>query len=364
MQLGMANGLETLCGQAYGAQQYHMLGNYLQRPWLVLIIASTVIVPFFILTAPNLKALGQEAEIADMAQSMATWMVPVVYSFVLAYTCQMYLQAKSKNMIIAYLAAVSLALHVFLSWLLTMKFEFGVTGAMVSTVVAFWLPNLSQLAFVACGDETWQLLSLNINGWELMISLGFMAAASVRISNELGAGNSKAAKFSIATIVITSLSIGLVLFVVFLVFRRRVAYLFTDSEEVAAVVDHMGPLLAFSILLNSVQPALSGEHPSIYLHLTALNVIKYISVCCNKIRMQGTVAWVNLTTYYIIGLPVGIVLLYFLDWGVEGIWIRTMIVVLIQSLVLVWITYGINWEKQVEIAHGRVNRWLVKDEQN
>lgn len=81
---------------------------------------------------------------------------------------------------------------------------------------------------------------------------------SVRISNELGAGNSKAAKFSIATIVITSFSIGLVLFVVFMVFRRRVAYLFTDSEEVAAAVDHMGPLLAFSILLNSVQPALSG----------------------------------------------------------------------------------------------------------
>ncbi|XP_047945259.1 protein DETOXIFICATION 21-like [Salvia hispanica] len=395
--LGMANGLETLCGQAYGAQQYHMLGIYLQRSWIVSIIASTVILPFFILTAPILKALGQEAEIADMAQSMATWMIPVVYSFVLAYTCQMYLQAQSKNMIIAYLAAVSLALHVFLSWLLTMKFEFGVTGAMVSTVVAFWLPNIGQLAFVACGGcpQTWRGFSmlafkdlwpilklslsagamlclevwyypviilltgnmtnaevaidalsicLNINGWELMISLGFMAAASVRISNELGAGNSKAAKFSIATIVITSFSIGLVLFVVFMVYRRRVAYLFTDSEEVAAAVDHMGPLLAFSILLNSVQPALSG-----------------VAIGSG---WQGTVAWVNLTTYYIIGLPIGIVLLYFLDWGVEGVWIGMMIGVLIQSLVLVWITYRTNWEKQVEAAQGRVNRWLVKDEHN
>ncbi|KAK2992074.1 hypothetical protein RJ640_023457 [Escallonia rubra] len=29
--LGMASALETLCGQAYGAKQYHMLGVYMQR---------------------------------------------------------------------------------------------------------------------------------------------------------------------------------------------------------------------------------------------------------------------------------------------------------------------------------------------
>lgn len=44
MQLGMASALETLCGQAYGAKQYHMLGIYLQRSWLVL-IGSTYHLP-------------------------------------------------------------------------------------------------------------------------------------------------------------------------------------------------------------------------------------------------------------------------------------------------------------------------------
>lgn len=32
----MASALETLCGQAYGAKQYHMLGIYLQRSWIIL----------------------------------------------------------------------------------------------------------------------------------------------------------------------------------------------------------------------------------------------------------------------------------------------------------------------------------------
>ncbi|RVW62749.1 Protein detoxification 21 [Vitis vinifera] len=76
-------------------------------------------------------------------------------------------------------------------------------------------------------------ICININGWEMMISLGFMAAASVRISNELGRGSSKAAKFSIVTTVITSFSIGFVLFIFFLFLRGRLAYIFTDSQDVA-----------------------------------------------------------------------------------------------------------------------------------
>ena len=38
MQLGMASALETLCGQAYGAKQNHMLGIYLQRSCILLVL--------------------------------------------------------------------------------------------------------------------------------------------------------------------------------------------------------------------------------------------------------------------------------------------------------------------------------------
>ena len=60
-------------------------------------------------------------------------------------------------------------------------------------------------------------------------------------------------------VVVTSTSIGLVLFVFFLFFRGRLAYIFTNEEDVAVEVAHLSPLLAFSILLNSVQPVLSGK---------------------------------------------------------------------------------------------------------
>jgi MATE family multidrug resistance protein len=88
----------------------------------------------------------------------------------------------------------------------------------------------------------------------------------VRVANELGAGSARRAKFAIKNVVATSFSIGVVLFVVFLLFRGNLSYIFTTSEEVAVAVSDLSPLLAFSILLNSVQPVLSG----LLQHLTEL----------------------------------------------------------------------------------------------
>ncbi|GKV30590.1 hypothetical protein SLEP1_g39386 [Rubroshorea leprosula] len=226
----MATALETLCGQAYGAKQYHMLGIYLQRSWIVLFATAILLLPLFIFTAPIMRALGQDPNIVAVAGDISYWFIAVLFAFLVSFTCQMFLQSQSKNMIIAYLAAASLAIHLFLSWLLTVNFKFGLAGAMTSTILAYWIPNLGQLMFVMCGGckETWKGFSilafndlwpviklslssstmlclelwyntilvlltgnlknaevsvdalaicLNINGWEMMISLGFLAAA-------------------------------------------------------------------------------------------------------------------------------------------------------------------------------------------
>lgn len=153
----MASALETLCGQAYGAKQYDMLGVYLQRSWIVLFITSLFLLPVYIFTTPILEALGQEKNIARVAGSISLWSIGIVFAFSASFTCQMFLQAQSKNKIIAYLAAVSISLHVFLSWLLTVKYKFGLNGAMTSIILAYWIPNLGQLVFIMnkCPD-TWK----------------------------------------------------------------------------------------------------------------------------------------------------------------------------------------------------------------
>lgn len=391
--LGMASGLETLLGQAYGAKLYHMMGIYLQRSWIVLSTATTVLVPLFFFTTPILKALGQDEDVAQVAGIVSHWFIPVAYAYIVSFTCQMYLQAQSKNFVISYLAAATLAIHIALSWLLTVKLKCGLSGAMVSTVLAFWVPNLGQLLYVMCGGcrETWTGFSfmafkdlvpviklsvsagamiclevwynsililltgnlqdakiqidalsicLNMSGWGMMISLGFMAAACVRVANELGRGSAKAAKLTINVVVLTSFTIGLVIFLLLLFLRGGMAYLFTNSQQVVDAVDQLSPLLAVSVLLNSVQPVLSG-----------------VSIGAG---WQSTVAYVNLGCYYLVGIPVGLLLGYVLNLQVKGVWIGMLFGTLVQTIVLFIITFRTDWDKQVADARRRVRSWVVE----
>ncbi|XP_061362828.1 protein DETOXIFICATION 21-like [Gastrolobium bilobum] len=389
--LGMASALETLCGQAYGAKKYDMLGVYLQRSWIVLFFTSIFLLPIYIFTTPILEALGQDKSIAQVAGSISLWSIGVVFAFSVSFTCQMFLQAQSKNKIIAYLAAVSISIHLFLSWLLTVKYKFGLNGAMTSTIFAYWIPNLGQLMFIIkkCPDtwlgfsflafkDLWPVIKLslssgamlcleiwyntvlilltgnmknaevsidalaiclNINGWEMMIALGFFAAAGVRVANELGRGSSKAAMFSILITVLTSFSIGFVLFLVFLFLRGKLAYVFTPNPEVAEAVGDLSPLLSVSMLLNSVQPVLSG-----------------VSVGAG---WQSVVAYVNIGCYYLIGIPVGVVLGNLLHLQVKGVWIGMLFGTFVQTVMLITITLKTDWDKQVEIARNRINKWAV-----
>jgi multidrug resistance protein, MATE family len=80
----------------------------------------------------------------------------------------------------------------------------------------------------------------------------------VRVSNELGAGNSKSASFSVVVVTVISFIICAIIALVVLALRDVISYVFTDGEEVAAAVSDLSPLLALAIVLNGVQPVLSG----------------------------------------------------------------------------------------------------------
>ncbi|XP_047964689.1 protein DETOXIFICATION 22-like [Salvia hispanica] len=391
-QFGMVNGVGTLCGQAFGAKQYHKLGLYLQQSWIIVLVATTLLILLFIFAALILKVLGQDHRIADVEGDFALWFIAISFLYAVLYSCNSFLQSQSKNFILSFYSVLSLLAHVFFSWLLSVKLGFGVTGVMVSTVLAYVIPNVGQIVYITCGGcrETWKgftalafvdigrtirlsvssgvmiclefcyntlliilagnmgnsevtidalSICINISGWALMVAFGFMAAASVRVSNELGRRDVKAVKFSILMAVGTSFSIGLVLFVCFLVFRENTAYAFTNSEEVAGVVARLSPLLAFTLLLNSVQPVFSGV--------------------ANGTGLQGIVSYVNLASYYLIGLPLGVILGYVFKLQVEGVWVGMIMGTAVQTGILVRMTCITDWDNRNGSPHFSAKRNFV-----
>ncbi|KAI3899762.1 hypothetical protein MKW92_053128 [Papaver armeniacum] len=385
--LGMASALETLCGQAYGAKRYHMLGIYLQRSCVVLISCAILLLPLYIFTTPIFKLLGQPDDLAELSGILAIWLIPLHFALALMFPLQRFLQSQLKTQMIAWLCLAVLVFHLFLSWLVVYKLGFGVIGAAATSNISWWIIDLVLFSYIVGGGcpETWTGFSveafsglweffklsaasgvmlclenwyyrilvlmtgnlnnatiavsaltvcMSINGWEMMIPLSFFAATGVRVANELGAGNGKAAKFASKVSAITSLLIGICFCTLIMIFHERLAIIFTSSHVVLQAVDNLAFLLALTILLNSIQPVLSG-----------------VAV---GLGWQASVAYINLGCYYIVGLPLGAALGWVFHLGVGGIWSGMIGGTAIQTLILIIITIRCDWDVQARKASSRM----------
>ncbi|KAG9450752.1 hypothetical protein H6P81_010717 [Aristolochia fimbriata] len=80
--LGMARALENLCGQAFGAKKYDILGVYMQRSWIVLLSVVVLLLPMYFFATLILKLIGQPDDIAEQAGVVSVWLLPLHFSFV------------------------------------------------------------------------------------------------------------------------------------------------------------------------------------------------------------------------------------------------------------------------------------------
>ncbi|KAK1555701.1 hypothetical protein Q3G72_030195 [Acer saccharum] len=393
--LGMASALETLCGQAYGAKKYHMLGIYLQRSWIILFPCCFLLLPFYIFATPILKFIGQTDEVAEMSGVLSIWLIPVHFCFAFHLPLNRFLLSQLKARVVAWMSLVGLVVNLLASWLLVYVLDFGVVGAVFALDISWWVLFLGNYGYTVCGgcpwtwtgfsmeafSELWGFLKLsassgvmlclenwyyrilllmtgylenvtlvidalsvcmNINGWEMTIPLAFLAATGVRVANELGAGDGKAAKFATKVSVLQSTMIGICFCLLILVAIDKIALIFTTNADVLKEVDKLTYLLAISVLLNSVQPVLSG-----------------VAIGSG---WQATIAYVNLGCYYLIGLPLGFLMGSVFKWGVMGLW-GGMIFggTGVQTVILSIITIRCDWEKQAKDASNRVSKWSSYD---
>ncbi|CAH9059320.1 unnamed protein product [Cuscuta epithymum] len=392
--LGMGSALETLCGQAFGAGQIHMLGIYMQRSIIILFVTCIALLPIYVFATPLLLLLGQENEIAVLAGDYAILIIPQLFSLSITFPTQKFLQAQSKVQVLAWIGFLCLVLNVFLLWVFITLLGWGTTGAALAFNLANWGIAISQLVYVVvwCKEDGWSGLSwaalndiwafvrlsfasavmlcleiwymmsiiiltghldnavvavgslsicMNVNGWEAMLFIGINAAISVRVSNELGLGHPRATKYSVYVTVFQSLLIGILFMVIVLATRNHLAIIFTDSIDLRQAVAKLAPLLGITMLLNSVQPVISG-----------------VAVGGG---WQALVAYINLGCYYIFGLPFGFILGYVANYGVIGLWGGMIAGTGLQTLLLLIVLYKTNWTSEVEQTTERMKKWGGQD---
>lgn len=154
----MSTALDTMCGQAFGAKQYHMLGIHMQRAMLALTLVSLPVAVIWSYTGSILKLCGQDPEIATEAGLYARWMIPTIFAYGLLQCHVRFLQTQNIVFPMMLSTGVTALSHVLVCWLLVYKSGLGSKGAAVAISISYWTNVLLLALYVrlspAC-KKTW-----------------------------------------------------------------------------------------------------------------------------------------------------------------------------------------------------------------
>ncbi|KAJ8773053.1 hypothetical protein K2173_028230 [Erythroxylum novogranatense] len=411
--LGMASALDTFCGQSYGARQHHMLGIYTQRAMLVLCLVSIPLALIWANTRSILAALGQDEDIAIQAGIYARFFIPTIFAYGLLQCLVKFLQTQSIVFPMMLSSGITALLHLPVCWILVFKSGLGMRGAALANCFSYWL-NVLLLAlyikFSSLCTKTWTgfskealhnipsflklaipsavMVCLEMWSFEMMVLLsgllpnpkletsvlsiclttgatvwmipyGLSNAArcvdapsltfrinfalkstiyiyvySTRVSNELGAGNYSRARLAIYAVLVLAITEGILVGSVLIAIRNIWGLAFSNEAQVTKYVAAMLPLIAGSNLLDGLQCVLSGT--------------------ARGCGWQKIGAFINLGSYYLVGLPSGILMAFVLHIGGRGLWLGIICALAVQALSLLMITFRAKWEEEAQKATKRV----------
>jgi multidrug resistance protein, MATE family len=346
--------------------------------WLS-IAYGIVVLPVFWQSGPILLALGQNAEVAAIAQDYLRitgfGLVPALCVTVL----QSYLAALHRTQVVLWVTLVAVAVNVAVNWVLIFGNwgfpEMGARGAAVATLTVQVLslvilalytglqPDLSRFhLFQRFWRPDWQAMrqvwrlgvpigltglaegglfqaSALMMGWigtvelaahgialeaaalTFMLHVGLSSAATIRIARFDGAGDRLALRRAATVAVVISLGVALASVLLFLSLARPIVALFLDmaKPESAAILAYGVVLLGLAALFQLADG----------MQVVALGLLRGVQ----DTRVPMALAAVS---YWLIGIPCSYVLAFRLGFGGEGLWLGLVVGLVCASASLMW----------------------------
>ncbi|KAH9924207.1 MATE efflux family protein [Fomitopsis serialis] len=386
---GFTSTLDTMLPGAWTSSQPQLVGLWAQR---MAVVMTAVLVPIILIWFSSesiLLFLKQEPEVAHLAATYLKWSVIGLPAYAFNGISRRYFQSQGlfavPTRIIMVIAPINAALNYVLVWG-PEPVRLGFIGAPIATAVSFNLISLASIAYgIFCVPRTaWHPLSrrcftslgvlvhLGLAGvgqtasewwsWELVglaasmlgpIALATQSvllvsgsttyqapfalsvATSVRVGNLLGEEKAKRAGVAANAAILMSLAISLVWSAMFMIFRKSWAHLFNDDPEVVSLVASILPIVA----LFQVFDGLGGVTGGIL----------------RAVGKQFTGALLNLSAYYVIGIPFGLWLTFWQDMHLYGLWIGLTVSLFYCGIVGVWLCMRTDWAREVEKVRARLD---------
>ncbi|VAI59438.1 unnamed protein product [Triticum turgidum subsp. durum] len=353
---GLAMGMEPICGQAFGAGHYELLGVTMQRTVLLLVAAAVPIGGLWMHMRPLLLLCGQDVGIAAVAETYILASLPDLLLQAFLHPVRIYLRTQSINLPLTVCAALAIALHLPINYVLVSVLGHGIRGVALASVLAnlnFLLLLLGYVlykgvhkrtggfAFSAESFRGWgELVSLALPScvsvclewwwYEIMIllcgllanpqatvasmgiliqttsliyifpsSLGF--GVSTRVSNELGANRAERAGRAATVGLMLGFAFGGAASAFAYLVRGSWAAMFTADPAIITLTASVLPILGACELGNCPQTAGCG-------------------VLRGSARPKDA-ASINLRSFYLVGTPVALVLAFWYHYDFQGLWL-------------------------------------------
>lgn len=372
--IGVSLAISPLVAMMIGANRHEETGKIFRHGMLVNIILGVILSIATFFGADVLLYLDQPAEVAGQAVMYMQILTLSIIPVMIFQTYRQYIEGMSvmkPAMVITLLAnivnifvnwvlifgnlgapalglagagwatfstrmlmALSLALYVtyhsrFTSWDTSLKFKtfdrdvirkilkIGVPGGVqylfevgaftAATVIIGWLGTVQLAA---------HQIAINLASLSFMFALGISSAASIRVGNAVGRGNVSAirnAGFSaiiLAAIVMGSFGIS------FILLRNQLPALYIQDPAVIDVAAALLVIAAIFQLSDGTQ---------------AVGIGALRGIADTRVPM-----YITFIAYWVIGIPVGSLLGFGFDYGVEGIWVGLLGALTASAIMLTW----------------------------
>lgn len=151
-QGGLVGGLDTLCGQAYGAKQYQKLGVYTTSAMISLLLICPPSCILWALMGKILPLIGQDPLISKEAGKYSLLLIPGLFGSAILKPLTRYLQTQSLIIPLLVSSFTILCLHVPICWIFVYKSELRYLGAALAFSISIWLNLIMLGVYVRCSS--------------------------------------------------------------------------------------------------------------------------------------------------------------------------------------------------------------------
>ncbi|PKI59791.1 hypothetical protein CRG98_019797 [Punica granatum] len=163
--LGMAGALETLCGQAYGAGQFLILGTQTRTAIFCLNLCCLPLCLLWLNVEKLLILAGQDPSISNGAGKFMKYLIPSLFAYAILQPLIRFFQMQSLVAIMLMSSIGTLLFHIPICWILVFKSGLGNLGAALAISISYWVNVVFFVLYIKFSPvctKTWGSISTEL----------------------------------------------------------------------------------------------------------------------------------------------------------------------------------------------------------